>query len=194
MTNAVVTTRTWHRASASLLCLGSSGDGPATVSNRDQREGGRWNYRALDREGRARGRIAALVLVGVGATATACRTDALPTPRPLPAPIVAAEESALASPSRADGLRKTCEGRAAADAASTERSVDDLGAPSGAGKLTDDDGRDSFPGLVSDVAKAWRGDVRVSSERAVTNKGPALLATLRSPLGACDGWSTGAGR
>lgn len=129
MTNAVVTARTWHWASASVHCLGSSGDGLATVSSRDQREGGHWNYRALDREGRARGRLAALVLVGVGATATACRTDALPTPRPLPAPIVAADERALASLTRADGVRKICEGRAAADAASAERSVDGLEAP-----------------------------------------------------------------
>lgn len=196
MTKAVVTTRTWYRGSASVLCLGSSGDGLATVSNRDQREEGHWNYPALDRRGRARGRLAALVLVGVGATATACRTDALPTPRPLPAPIVAAEEGALASLTRADGVRKICEGRAAAEAASAERPVDGLGAPiRRREKLTDDNnGRDSFPGLVSDVAKAWRGDVRVSSERAVTNEGPAFLATLGSRLGACDGWSTGAGR
>ena len=155
MTKAVVTTRTWHRGSASVPCLGSSGDGLATVSNRDQREEGHWNYPALDRRGRARGRLAALVLVGVGATATACRTDALPTPRPLPAPIVAAEEGALASLTRADGVRKICEGRAAAEAASAERPVDGLGAPiRRREKLTDDnDGRDSFPGLVSDVAK-----------------------------------------
>lgn len=92
MTNAVVTTRTRHRASASVRWIGSSGDGLATVSNRAQREGTHRDYRALDREGRARGRLAAFVLIGLTATATACRTDALPTPRPLPAPVVAAEE------------------------------------------------------------------------------------------------------
>lgn len=129
MTNAVVTARTWHRASASMRWIGSSGDGLASVSNRPQREGTHRNYRALDREERARGRLAAFVLIGLTATATACRTDALPTPRPLPAPVVAAEESALASPSLADGVRKICGGRAAADAACAERPVDGLGGP-----------------------------------------------------------------
>lgn len=129
MTNAVVTTRTWHRATASVRWIGSSGDGLATVSNRAQREGTHRNYRALDRERRARARLAAFVLIGLTATATACRTDALPTPRPLPAPVVAAEESALASPSLADGVRKICGGRAAADAACAERPVDGLGNP-----------------------------------------------------------------
>lgn len=127
MTNAVVTARTWHRASASVRWIGSSGDGLATVSNRAQRAGTHRDYRALDREGRARGRLAAFVLIGL--TATACRTDALPTPRPLPAPVVAAEESALASPSLADGVRKICGGRAAADAACAEPPVDGLGNP-----------------------------------------------------------------
>lgn len=129
MTNAVVTTRTWHRATASVRWIGSSGDGLATVSNKAQREGTHRNDRALDREGRARGRLAAFVLIALTATATACRTDALPTPRPLPAPVVAAEESALASPPRADGVRKICGGRAAAEAACAERPVDGLGGP-----------------------------------------------------------------
>lgn len=128
MTNAVVTTRTWHRATASVRWIGSSGDGLATVSNRAQREGTHRNYRALDRERRARARLAAFVLIGLTATATACRTDALPTPRPLPAPVVA-EERALASPSLADGVRKICGGRAAADAACAEPPVDGLGNP-----------------------------------------------------------------
>jgi hypothetical protein len=157
MTNAVVTPRTWHRVSASVPCLGSSGDGLATVSRGDQREGRHWSYLALDREARARGRLAAVVLVGLGAPATACRTDALPTPRPLPAPIVAAEERGPASMTRADGVRKICEGRAAADPASAERSVDGLEAPpvKRREQLTRDNGPDSFPGPVSDLAVAW---------------------------------------
>lgn len=150
MTNAVVTTRTWHRASASVRCLGSSGDGLATVSNGAQREGGHCSYRPLDREGRARGRIAAFVLIGLTATATACRTDSVPTPRPLPAPVVAAEESALASPSRADGVRKICVGRAAADAACAEHTVDGLGDPiRRRGNLTDDNSGTDAPPLAA---------------------------------------------
>lgn len=149
MTNAVVTTRTWHWASASVRWIGCSGDGLATVSNKAQREGTHRNDRALDREGRARGRLAAFVLIGLTATATAtaCRTDALPTPRPLPAPVVAAEESALASPSLADGVRKICGGRAAADAACAERPVDGLGGPVRRREQRSDDnsGTDSPP-------------------------------------------------
>lgn len=146
MTNAVVTTRTWHWASASVRWIGSSGDGLATVSNKAQREGTHRNYRALEREERARGRLAAFVLIGLTATATACRTDALPTPRPLPAPVVAAEESALASPSLADGIRKMCGGRAAADAACAERPVDGLGGPIGRPEeLSDDNGGTDSP-------------------------------------------------
>lgn len=147
MTNAVVTTRTWHWASASVRWIGSSGDGLATVSNKAQREGTHRNDRALDGEGRARGRLAAFVLIGLTATATACRTDALPTPRPLPAPVVAAEESALASPSLADGVRKICGGRAAADAACAERPVDGLGGPARRREQRSDDnsGTDSPP-------------------------------------------------
>ena len=149
MTNAVVTTRTWHWASASVRWIGFSGDGLATVSNKAQREGTHRNDRALDREGRARGRLAAFVLIGLTATATAtaCRTDALPTPRPLPAPVVAAEERALASPSLADGVRKICGGRAAADAACAERPVDGLGGPVRRREQRSDDnsGTDSPP-------------------------------------------------
>lgn len=152
MTNAVVTKRTWHRASASVRWIGSSGDGLASVSNRAQREGTHRNDRALDREGRARGRLAAFVLIGLTATATAtaCRTDALPTPRPLPAPVVAAEESALAAPSLPDGIRKICGGRAAADAACAERPVDGLGGPIGRPEeLSDDNGGTDSPPLAT---------------------------------------------